>query len=76
IQFMNFSKVPLLLLLVALALRTAGNYVIDQSIQNSFSAIFAASGILVLASMFAFVVMIHKSMSDIPSVNIEFKKKL
>jgi hypothetical protein len=75
IQFMNFSKVPLLLLLVALALRTAGDYVIDQSIQNSFSAIFAASGILVLASMFAFVVMIHKSMSDIPSVNIEFKKK-
>jgi hypothetical protein len=75
IQFMNFSRIPLFLLLVALALRTAGDYVIDQSIQNSFSALFAISGILVLASMFAFVLMIHKSMSDIPSVNVEFKKK-
>lgn len=75
IRFANFSRIPLLLLLVALALRTAGDYVIDQSIQNSFSSVFAVSGILVLASMFAFVVMIHKSMSDIPSVNVEFKKK-
>lgn len=75
IQFLNFNKVPLILILSALALRTVGDYVIDRSIQGPLSAFFSVSGLVVLAGMLYFVIMIHRSMSEIPSVNVEFKKK-
>jgi len=74
IQFSNFTKIPLLLILMALALRTTGDYMIDQSFQSPIVSVFAMSGVLVLAAMISFVIMIHKSMSETPSVNVEFKK--
>jgi hypothetical protein len=75
IEFLKFSRVPLLLILAALGLRTAGDYIIEKSVHSDLTVVFATSGLLVLAGMLWFIVMIHKSMSEIPSVNVEFKKK-
>jgi hypothetical protein len=74
INFMNFNKLPIILILSALTLRTLGDIIIDMSVQNQFSLVFGMSGLVVLAAMFCFVAMIHKSMEE-PAVNAEFKKK-
>jgi hypothetical protein len=36
---------------------------------------FGISGVIVLAGMILFVRMIHKSMQETSSINVEFKKK-
>ncbi|WP_268541248.1 hypothetical protein [Candidatus Nitrosotenuis cloacae] len=75
IHFLKFNKIPIVLILSALALRTIGDYVIDDSAGNPALSFFGISGIVVLAGMVCFVVMIHKAMSAIPSVDVEFKKR-
>jgi hypothetical protein len=75
IQFLNFNKIPLVLILSALALRTIGDYVIAKSIQSQLTMFFGISGVIVLAGMILFVRMIHKSMQETSSINVEFKKK-
>lgn len=74
IQFLSFNKLPLVMILLALAVRTVGDYAIEKSIQSPLSLTFAISGLLVLAGMVLFIIMIHRSMTDIQSVNVEFKK--
>jgi len=75
IHFLKFSKIPLILILSALALRTVGDYAIGGSAQNPAWSFFGISGIVVLVGMIYFVVMIHRAMSEIPSVDVEFKKR-
>jgi hypothetical protein len=74
INFLRFNKIPIILVLSALLLRTIGDVIIDKSAQNQLGIVFGASGFVVLAAMFSFVIMIHKSM-ETPSVNVQFKKR-
>lgn len=74
INFLHFNKIPIVLVLSALLLRTIGDAVIVKSAQNPLGLVFGVSGFVVLAAMFSFVMMIHKSM-ETPSVNVQFKKK-
>ncbi len=73
INFLKFNKLPLILVLSALALRTVGDVIVDKSIQNPFSSVFGISGLIVLSAMIYFVIMIHRAMES--PVNVEFKKR-
>ncbi len=61
IRFLDFNHIPLILVLSALAIRTAGDVLL--SIQIS-SIIFGVSGFVILAGMFLFVRMIHRAMKS------------
>lgn len=69
INFLKLNKIPLVLILAALALRTVGDVIIHTSTKELLIPIFGASGLVVLASMFLFVRMIHKSTNM--SINIQ-----
>ena len=75
IEFQKLNKVPLVLILSALALRALGDYAIAESAEGYVTMVLGVSGLVILAAMILFVRMIHKSMQDTPSINVEFKKK-
>lgn len=66
IHFTKFNNLPLFLIIAALAIRTLGDIVSTfQPTNNSpTSYIFMTSGWLVVAALFAFVIMIHRSMKQ------------
>ncbi|MFN3655288.1 MAG: hypothetical protein ACK4TO_08205, partial [Candidatus Nitrosotenuis sp.] len=69
INFLKLNKIPLALILAALALRTVGDVIIHTSTKELLIPIFGASGLVVLVSMFLFVRMIHQSTNM--SINIQ-----
>ena len=71
IHFTNFNKVPLLLIVISLCMRAAGDFILGQPLSSSseyvsshriLSYFFSLSGWLVISAMFAFIMMIHRSM--------------
>jgi hypothetical protein len=66
VHFTKFSGLPVLLVVAALAVRTAGDLAI--TFQTDYGASFAlmSTGWLVVAALFAFVIMIHRSMKEEP----------
>jgi hypothetical protein len=79
INFLNFDKIPVLFVILSLAMRAAGDFILTQeSFSSSFQQhiwsislaqilkySFGISGWFVVAAMFVFVRMIHKSMKGI-----------
>lgn len=70
INFLKLGHLPLVLILLSLGLRTAGDFVL-HTWQSSIAFVFAFSGVVVLGAMVAFVIRIHKSMEP----QVEFKSK-
>jgi hypothetical protein len=64
---LEFNTIPLILIVSGLSVRIIGDLLISTSLSNQFSVIFGISGFIVLAGMFSFVIMIHKSMKEIGS---------
>jgi hypothetical protein len=74
IHFTNFNKIPLLLIVISLCMRAAGDLLLSQPLPSSseyvlsshriLSYFFGLSGWLVLAAMFTFVSMIQRSMRN------------
>jgi hypothetical protein len=73
IYFTNFNKIPLFLIIVSLIMRVAGDFILAQPLYSYLGYIwssslrilayfFGLSGWFIVASMLAFVIMIHKSM--------------
>lgn len=69
VNFLKLNKIPLVLILSALAMRTMGDIVIHTSTKELLTPIFGTSGLVVLAAMFFFVKMIHESTNV--SINIQ-----
>ncbi len=69
VNFLKLNKIPLILTLTALALRTVGDIIIQTSTMELLTPIFGTSGLVVLAAMFFFVKMIHESTNV--SINIQ-----
>jgi hypothetical protein len=71
IHFTKFNSLPLFLIVVALAIRTSGDIVL--SLQPATIAlasyVFMTSGWLIVAALFAFVIMIHRSMKQEAVIN-------
>jgi len=87
INFLNFNKIPVLFVILSLAIRAAGDFILTQE-SFSFSSSFqqhiwsislaqilkyslGLSGWFVVAAMFVFVRMIHKSMNGINPQQLE-----
>jgi len=72
VHFTKFNSLPLFLIIAALAIRTLGD-IMMTSLQldsiNSASYAFMTSGWLVVAALFAFVTMIHRSMKQEEAIN-------
>ncbi len=64
IRFTRFNGVPLLLVILALVMRTAGDIAITMRITSVVSYLLMTSGWLVVAALFTFVAMIHRSMRE------------
>ncbi len=74
IHFTNFNKIPLLMIVISLCMRAAGDFLLGQPLSSSseyvlsshriLSYFFGLSGWLVLAAMFTFVIMIQRSMRN------------
>lgn len=71
IHFTKFNSLPLFLIVAALAIRTSGDIVL--SLQPATIAlasyVFMTSGWLIVAALFAFVIMIHRSMKQEAVIN-------
>lgn len=67
IRFLDFNTIPLILIVSGLSVRVIGDMLISAAPFNQFGVIFGISGFIVLAGMFSFVIMIHKSMKEIGS---------
>jgi hypothetical protein len=76
IHFTNFNKIPLLLIIISLFIRVAGDFILAQPLYSSLGYIwssslriltffFGLSGWLIVAAMSAFVIMMHKSMKEV-----------
>ncbi len=79
INFTNFNKIPLILIIASLGIRAIGGFYVP--IQISFSSVrddnipillhkmltycFSLSGWLVIAAMLIFVLMLHRSIKEI-----------
>lgn len=62
VQFTKFSALPLFLVVLALAIRTSGHILMTAQVATAFTSyIFIASGWMVVAALFAFIMMIHRS---------------
>ena len=72
VDFTKFNSLPLFFIIAALAIRTSGD-IMTMSLQlatsNSASYAFMTSGWLVVAALFAFVTMVHRSMKQEEAVN-------
>jgi hypothetical protein len=74
IHFTNFNKIPLLLIVISLCMRAAGDLLLGQPISSSseyllsshriLSYFFGLSGWLVVTAMFTFIIMIQRSMRN------------
>jgi hypothetical protein len=74
VHFTNFNKIPLILIVVSLCMRAAGDLLLGQPLSSSseyvlnlhhiLSYFFGLSGWLVVAAMFIFVIMIQRSMRN------------
>jgi len=71
IHFTKFNSMPLLLIISALAIRTSGDIalILQPALIPSVSYTFMTSGWLVVAALFAFVIMIHRSMKQEKLIN-------
>jgi hypothetical protein len=67
IHFTMFNHIPILLVVLALALRTAGDIVLATNTSSAANYFLMVSGWLVVIALFVFVAMIHKSMREIGS---------
>ena len=67
IHFTRFSKIPILLVISALAIRTGGDIAIATHAASGANYFLMVSGWLVVAALFVFVAMIHRSMREIGS---------
>jgi len=62
VQFTKFSALPLFLVVLALAIRTSGHILMTAQVATAFTSYnFIASGWMVVAALFAFIMMIHRS---------------
>jgi hypothetical protein len=75
INFTNFNKIPLFLIVLSLSIRAIGDFVMAQSSPPSlvpfqlYKSIiilhfFGLSGWFIVAAMLIFVIMIHRSLSE------------
>jgi hypothetical protein len=64
VHFTKFSALPVLLVVAALAVRTAGDLVITFQANSGASYALMSTGWLVVAALFSFVIMIHRSMKE------------
>ena len=74
VYFTNFNKIPLILIVISLCMRAAGDLFLGQPLSSSseyvlnlhriLSYFFGLSGWLVVAAMFTFVIMIQRSMRN------------
>ncbi|MDQ3837514.1 MAG: hypothetical protein M3270_11380 [Thermoproteota archaeon] len=61
-HFTKFSALPLILVVLALVIRTTGHILMTTQVATVFASyIFMASGWMVVAALFAFITMIHRS---------------
>jgi hypothetical protein len=80
INFVNLNKIPIFLIILSLGLRGLGDYVLSHDSFSSFSSLqgntwahlsivlkysLGLSGWLIVAAMFVFVGMVHKSMNGV-----------
>ncbi|MFL6524515.1 MAG: hypothetical protein ACJ70Q_00035 [Nitrososphaera sp.] len=62
VQFTKFSALPLFLVVLALAIRTSWHILMTAQVDAAFTSyIFIASGWMVVAALFAFIMMIRRS---------------
>jgi hypothetical protein len=70
VDFTKFNQLPLFLVIAALAIRTSGDIVVTMRLATTpASYLFMISGWLVVAALFAFIAMIHKSMNQVEMMN-------
>ena len=82
IHFTNFNRIPMVLIIISLCIRTVGDFILAQpssflghtggSSPQIFTYSFGLSGWFVVVAMLVFVMMIHKSMKQVdplPSSN-------
>ena len=71
IHFTKFNSLPLFLIIASLAIRTSGDIVLSLQPATIASASYAfmTSGWLIVASLFAFVIMINRSMKQEEVIN-------
>jgi hypothetical protein len=76
IHFTSFNKIPLLLIIMSLIIRVAGDFILAQPLYSYLGYIwssslriliyfFGLSGWFIVAAMLAFVIMIHKSIKEV-----------
>ena len=77
IYFTNFNKIPLLLIIISLSIRAAGDFILTQPLSSSsleyirssspqiLTYFFGLSSWFIVAAMLVFVIMIHKSMKEV-----------
>ncbi len=68
VHFTRFSSIPVLLVVSALAVRTAGDAAITLQTAAGVSYLLMSTGWLVVAALFVFVIMIHRSMKEEKSI--------
>jgi hypothetical protein len=64
IRFGDFNKIPLLLVVTGVVIRTMGDFALSFFKHVETYYFLGISGLLVLAGMFSFVIMIHKAMIE------------
>ena len=72
VHFTKFNSLPLLLVVVALAIRTSGDIAMTMglaTIGSSALYLFSISGWLAVVALFAFIIMIHSSMKHAEMIN-------
>ena len=72
VHFTKFNRLPLLLVVVALAIRTSGDIAMTMqlaTIGSSSLYLFSTSGWVVVVALFAFIIMIHSSMKQAEMIN-------
>ena len=72
VHFTKFNRLPLLLVVVALAIRTSGDIAMTMqlaTIGSSSLYLFGISGWVVVVALFAFIMMIHSSMKQAEMIN-------
>jgi hypothetical protein len=71
VHFAKFNSIPILLVLIALAVRTISDLMTTSKQASDANYIFMLSGWLIVSSLIAYVTMIHRSMSKIDSQVID-----
>jgi hypothetical protein len=66
VHFTRFSSLPVMLVVAALAVRTAGDLAITFQTSTAASFALMSTGGLVVAALLSFVIMIHRSMKEEP----------